>query len=322
LDYVRFGLGLVSDFKGDAYFNLIGTYTKTWLNSYGGEWRNDVQVGRTNSFLTEFYQPLNPEGHYFIAPHFGIERRTTDLYQGENRVATYDIGTGLIGVDIGSRFGRYGELRVGVVRGRMEPKLDTGPQSLSPGPTRVDQGAGVVRLLLDRLDSLTFPREGWRTGLRVYDSNERFGADQDYTKWDVDGSAVHSFGNHTVNLSWKLGGKVGGNPLPPTDQFQWGGFLQQSGYATGQLIGEKMSFGRLMYYQRILRGTLLEGAYGGISLEAGKYGDPLVPGNPSGTLYSGSLFVAADTPIGPVYVGYGRGQNSNSSWYFFVGRPY
>jgi hypothetical protein len=47
-----------------------------------------------------------------------------------------------------------------------------------------------------------------------------------------------------------------------------------------------------------------------------------LPGNLSGTLYSGSLFVAADTPIGPVYFGYGRGQNSNSSWYFFVGRPY
>ena len=78
----------------------------------------------------------------------------------------------------------------------------------------------------------------------------------------------------------KVGGKIGSDPLPRYDQFQWGGFLQQSGYATGQLLGENMKFGRMMYYHRILRGSMLEGAYAGFSLEAGKVGNPLVPGNP------------------------------------------
>ncbi len=60
-DYLRFGLGLSSDLQGDAYFNLLASYRKTWLNTLGAEWRNDLQIGRTSSFTTEFYQPLDAQ---------------------------------------------------------------------------------------------------------------------------------------------------------------------------------------------------------------------------------------------------------------------
>src|SRR5690606_30619508 len=91
LDTLRFGLGLSSDFKGDAYFNLIGSYRKRWINTLGAEWRTDVQVGHTSSVMSEFYQPLTPEGYLFVVPHVNLERRTADLYQGDRRVATYDM---------------------------------------------------------------------------------------------------------------------------------------------------------------------------------------------------------------------------------------
>lgn len=322
LDSLRFGLGLVTDMKGDAFFNLVGSYRKTWLNSLGGEWRSALQVGRTSSFATEFYQPLRAEGNFFVSPSFSVERRTADLYQGQNRVATYDTTTTQAALEVGTLFGRYGEARVGLAAGTVEPRLDTGPPALSPGAGKPKQGAATLRVVLDRLDSVHFPREGWRAGLRVFDSRDELGADASYTKWDMDGSAAYSFGEHTLNLGWKFGGRTGSNALPRYDQFQWGGFLQQSGYATGQLLGEKLSFARLLYYHRILKGSIFEGAYGGVSLEAGKVGNPLVAGSPTGTLNSMSLFVATDTPIGPAYLGYGRAQDGNTSWYFYLGRVF
>ncbi len=48
-DYLRFGLALSSDFEGDAYFNVLASYRRTWLNSLGGEWRNDVQFGQATT---------------------------------------------------------------------------------------------------------------------------------------------------------------------------------------------------------------------------------------------------------------------------------
>lgn len=321
-DYVRFGLGLVSDFTGDAYFNLLGSYRKKWMNSLGGEWRTDLQIGRTSSLLTEFYQPLTADGRFFIAPHAGIERRSSDIYQEDDRIATYDVLSTVVGADAGVNFGRYGELRFGVLTGVLEPSLSTGPDWLSPEQSSVRQGGMALRLTLDQLDSVHFPRYGWRSGVKVYNSTDSLGADDNYTKWVADASGAYSFGEHTFNLGVKGGGRIGSDHLPAYDLFQWGGFLQQSGYATGQLVGENMQYGRLMYYRRILRSSILEGAYGGIAYEVGKVGNPLVPGNSDGVLRSGSIFIASDTPVGPAYLGYGRAEDGNNSFYFYLGRPF
>jgi len=322
-DYLRFGLGLSSDFQGGAYFNLLASYRRTWLNSLGAEWRNDLQIGRTSSFMTEFYQPIDDRGFFFVAPHASYERRWTDIYQDNHRIATYGVNTLLAGIDLGSQFTRYGELRIGIVGGEISPELETGPQSLAPGKYHITEGAFRTRLFLDQLDSVQFPRSGWSAGLNVFNSNSAIGADKDYTKWDTDGSVVRSFGSHTFNFSAKAGGRIGSDSLPRYDLLQWGGFLQQSGYATGQLVGEDLKFARFMYYHRILQGSLLEGVYGGLSYEVGQVGSPLVPGNPDGVLQSMCVFVAADSPIGPLYLGYGRSLNDiNNSVYLYLGRPF
>ena len=321
-DYLRFGLGLSTDFSGDAYFDLLGSYRKTWLNRLGAEWRTDLQIGHTSGLYSEFYQPLTAAGPLFVAPHLTIERRTSELYQQDERIARYEVVEKSAGVDLGSNFSRYGELRLGLLAGTLEPSLDTGPQILSPGESRVKLGALTGRLLLDQLDSAHFPRSGWRVGLNVFDSRSALGADEAFTRWDAVGTLAESFGNHTFNFALKLGGKLGSTPLPRYEFFQWGGFLKQSGYATGQLLGESLQYGRLMYYHRIMRGTLLEGAYGGFSLEAGRIGDPLVPGNSEEWLKSASIFIGSDSPLGPLYLGYGRAQDGNKSFYLYLGRPF
>lgn len=321
-DYLRFGLGLSSDFTGDAYFNLLARYRRTWLNSLGAEWRTDLQVGRTTNLYSEFYQPLNAEGDFYIAPNLMIERRSTTLYEGNNRLGRYDFVTKQVGLDAGVQFRQYGSFRLGVLRGTLSPSLDTGPQVLAPPQSEIDIGAYRARLFFDRLDNAIFPRNGWNAGLNIYDSTTALGAQDNYTKWDIDGSAAYSFGDHTLNFSVKAGGRIGSDPIPYYNQFQWGGFLQQSGYKTGQLYGENLSFGRVIYYHRIMKGSLLQGAYGGFSLEAGRVGGPLVPGSPEGLLKSASLFVASDTPLGPAYLGYGRAESGTDSFYFYLGRQF
>ncbi|WP_298832338.1 patatin-like phospholipase family protein [uncultured Piscinibacter sp.] len=321
-DFVRFGLGLSSDLGGDAYFNLLGSYRRTWLNSLGAEWRTDWQVGQTSSLTSEFYQPLSPGGAFFVAPQLAFERRSTSLYQGDERIARYKTTSSLAGLDVGVNLQRYGELRFGVVRESLRPRLDTGSTELAPATSRVSQWAYRTRLVLDQLDSADFPRSGWGGGLKLFAADSGLGADQPYTKWDVNAGAAYSIGEHTFNVGMRAGGRLGSSPLPVYDQFQWGGFLQLSGYSTGQLIGQSLRYGRLMYYRRILRGTLLEGAYGGVSLEAGEVGQPLVPGNPEGWLKSVGVFIAADSPIGPAYLGYGHTEDGNSAFYFYLGRPF
>jgi NTE family protein len=322
-DYVRFGLGLSSDFTSQSsFFNLAASYRKTWINSLGASWRSMVQFGFNNLIFSEFYQPLNAEGDYFVAPNISFASRPVYLYQGRNNVASYTLSSAQVGLATGVHIKSYGEFRVGLVGGTMKPELETGAVYLAPDNSRIAQGGINATLLLDRLDSVHFPRSGWRFGANVLSSTTALGADHSYNRWTIDGTAAYSLGDHTVNVAMKAGGKLGNQPLPLYSWFQWGGFMQQSGYKTGQLYASNMTYGRLMYYHRIMRGTVLDGAYGGVSLELGRYGVPLLPDAPTGLLTSGSVFIGADTPIGPAYLGYGRAADGNQSFYFFLGKMF
>jgi NTE family protein len=293
----------------------------TWLNTLGAEFRTDLQLGFNNSLRMEFYQPLSVEGRFFVAPRVELSQQRVNLYKGEDRLAVYNIGERLAAVDVGVQFGQYGVLRLGLEGGRLIPRLDTGPSVIDPSDVSYARGAVATDLRFDQLDNVNFSRQGWSANMSLYHSNTDLGADASYTKWLVSGTLVHSFGENTVRFNARAGGKMGAEALPAYDQIQWGGFLNQSGYSTGQLVGESLQYGQVMYYRRIVRGGIFDGAYGGVSLEIGNYVNPLVPGNASGVLKSMALFVAADSPVGPAYLGYGRAADGTRSFYFFLGRP-
>jgi NTE family protein len=320
-NYLRFGMALSSDFSGTAMFSLLASHRMTWVNRLGAELRTDAQLGNDNSLRLEFFQPLALGSGFFVAPRVSVGRDAVSLYSEGERIAIYNVKSSNAALEFGYQRAQHGEFRLGIEGGRVKPRLDTGTNLLRPDDASYQQGALTVGLLVDRLDSVDFPRQGWSANGQIYDSRTALGADIAYTKWQAGGSFATSFGENTFRLNAHLGGNIGSNPLPSYDQFQWGGFLRQSGYATGQLVGSTLEFASLQVYRRIARGGLFQGAYGGVSLETGKVGDPLIPGNPSGRLNSIGLFVGMDTLIGPVYLGYGLAEDHTQGFYFFLGTP-
>ena len=320
-NYLRFGLGLASDVQGETFFNAAVSYRRTWVNSLGGEWRSDLQMGRTSLLSTEFYQPLATNRYFFVAPRAELERRTVDLFQGSQRIARFKLRSAGAGFDLGTSLTKYGELRVGLLAGSLDAELDTGPPELAPPGDRIRQGAITLRAVVDQLDSANFPRHGVAATANVFASEKALGATDDYTKWDIDAVAAYSTGPHTLHVGAKAGGSLGSGARPVYDLFQWGGFLQQSGYPLGALLGERLTFGRVVYTYKLLDQRLLEGLYAGLSLEAGRMDRPLVPGSPTGLLKSAAVFIGADTAFVPFYIGYGRAADGNQSAYLFLGRP-
>ena len=320
-NYLRMGLGLSSDFQGDSFFNLLASYRMTWLNDLGGEFRTDAQVGRTNRIGLQFYQPLQKGPGLFIAPRVEYERRTTDVFGDDQRLASYDTTSTIVAAEVGAQFTRYGETRLGLAYSRSRTSLDTGlPVVAAPPGYQTDVGF-TWRALVDQLDALNFPRAGYGGSLEVLGSRKSLGSDFNYTRAELSGTVVKSFEDHTFQLGVKFGQRYGSDTLPPVHQFVWGGLLQQSGYPTGALIGEDLRFARLVYYNRVARWQLLEGIYVGGSLEVGRMGRPLIPGNQEGTLYSGSLLFGVDTPIGPLYLAAGHAARGFNAFYLFLGRP-
>ena len=321
-NYLRFGLSLGSDFEGDAFFNVAASHRRTWMNALGGEWRSDAQIGRTNRLYTEFYQPLEPTQRWFFVPSAEIGLRTIDLFEGSQRIARYDASAAQASLEFGMTLAAYGEARVGYTFGKARATLDTGPPDLFP-TSGTERRAGITaRLVIDRLDSATFPRTGSAFATNLFASVKALGAERDYAKWDADAVTHWSTGPHTVQLGFKAGGPFGSRALPVTELIQWGGLLQQSGYPMGALLGEQLLYGRVVYYYKLREMVpVLKGLYAGASLEVGRMDRPLVPGSPTGVLASGALFAGMDTPVGPLYLGYGHAVDGSNAAYLFLGRP-
>jgi NTE family protein len=340
-DYLRVGLGLSSDFRGDAFFDLLASYRKTWVNSLGAEWRTDAQVGNTDRIATEFYQPLEQTRTFFVDPAAAYERRVLNLYEGSQRIAQLDFDEGRFGLELGAQFTRYGELRLGVSHLDQRAEILTGPPSLSNASGKAGFTLLSLRGAVDQLDNVNFPRSGYAGSFALYSgspdqrsdpasggdpgSGSELGCTESpnarYQRGEMNGSAVGSLGENTFSFAFKRGFRMGNEPLPCSQFFQWGGLLQQSGYPTGALLGGDLSFARIVYDRRIAHFSLLEGLYGGLSLEVGKMRNPLVAGNEPGTLRSIAAFLGVDTPIGPLYLGYGFANHGYESLYLFLGRP-
>jgi len=321
--YVRFGLSLSSDFRGDNGYNLLVSYRRTWLNRLGGEWRNAVQLGSDSFLFSEFYQPLVASQYFFVAPRVQLTRWSADIYGGEDGsqlAARYGVGTQLIGLDLGSQFTKYGELRVGVVAGRGEADLQIGSPILAQYGIRRDIGAVRARLFLDQLDNVAFPRSGYAADVDLTGNTTALGSTDTYGRWAGTVNTAFTAGDHTLQLALAGGSRVGGYELPLYDYFSLGGFMRMTGYRDGQLRNDSMSYARLVYMNRLFKLPLLEGVYGGLTLEAARLGRPLVPDGISGNVGSAGAFLAIDTPLGPAYLAYGYAYDGNQNVYFYLGR--
>ena len=319
-DYLRFGLGLATDFQGENFFNILAQYRRTWLNRLGGEWLNQVQVGRNTFFASEFIQPLEERGRYFVAPYAKFAQDQRGVFVGEQRVGEYQTNETRLGLDGGVLFGTWGEARLGGVWRRVNAHAETGP-SVLPDVKETTAGARAV-LFVDQLDNAWFPRRGFRLVGQAYAADEAVGSDRTYQRLDAQLIAVKTLGPHTVNFAIS-GGTDLHSDMPGYESFTLGGPLRLSGYRIDQFSGSRFAFSRLMYYNRAipLPDLLGSGLFLGGSLEAGQM-QGRSDGLPfAGTIWSGSVFLAASTFAGPAYFGFGVGEGGHYSLYLMLGAP-
>ena len=319
-DYLRFGLGLATDFQGENTFNILAQYRRTWLNRLGGEWLNEVQVGQRTFFHTEFLQPVEERGRYFLAPYFKFGQELRGVFIGDNRIGEYQTKETRGGLDAGALLSTWGEARLGAVWRRVDAHTETGPDLL---PETKETTAGVRALLfVDQLDNAWFARQGYRFATTAYAADEGLGSDRKYERLTGELTAVKSWGAHTVNFNLS-GGTDFNSDMPAYEVFTLGGPLRLSGYRIDQFAGRRYGFGRLMYYNRAipLPDLLGSGVFVGGSIEAAQMKNRADEKPFPGTIWSGSVFLAASTFAGPAYFGFGLGENGHYSLYLLLGVP-
>ena len=324
-NYFRFGLNLGTDFRGEGAFNLIGNHTRRWLNSYGGEWRNELQIGRTQRLSTELYQPLLANETLFVSAGAERERRIAEvglqLADGTTSrpLLQYAGVDTRVWLDLGAAFGRYGELRIGPHYERVSISPKISPLQLT-GIKSIDSGFHI-NAVIDQRDAAAFARAGYRVEASLLRSLTSFGASSTFSRYQWSSEYAHTYGANTVDLALKFGGLYSKAPSA-YPYFELGGFLQLSGLRAAEMRGDQVALARAMAFRKIGNMPAFgRGIYVGGSLEVGRIDSPNNDFTLERSLFGGSLFLGLDTSLGPLYVGYGHATGNRRSAYLMLGRP-
>lgn len=326
-NYLRFGLAYSTDFQGETNFSLLVGHRRVWVNSLGAQWLNEIEVGRIARAATEFYQPLDVANTTFVSAYASAQNVPRYIFLDSQRVAEYRIEANTAGLDFGVPVGLSGDLRIGPVYTFYKGS----PTVAIPGfPTTREADAGA-RLLArwDNLDNAFFPRRGLRSTLDVFygQRTQRIGSDPDEVSKKLGRADFFANGaleltrDDFVNVAVRAGALSRDDPSV-VNPFLLGGFLNLSGLRSGEVAGSYLAFGRIVYFHRVAAVPFIGGAvYAGGSLEAGNTWQQRASASASDLVNAGSLFLAADTFLGPFYVAYGRATGGASSFYLFLGRP-
>jgi NTE family protein len=320
-DYLLFGVGFSTDLQGENTFGLRMRYKRTWLNSLGGEWNNDVSLGTTNYYRTELYQPLNLAQTVFAAPYGGIGTTTENIFTQGVKVAEYRVLDERVGIDLGYALGAWGDLRIGPVY--IHERGDPAVASPAFPVTRADEWGLALLARVDTQDNAFFPSHGLRLTFSGFSGTRaEQDVDRKVSRGELDVHQSIPIGERdTINLGVRLAGT---NLFDPVllGSFRLGGFLEISGLRTEELEGSYLGRARAVYLHRTGQLPVFGNTYylGG-SLEVGNVWQERSAISFGDTYKAGSLFFAADTPFGPFYIAWGHTTRGDSTWYLLLGRP-
>jgi NTE family protein len=317
---LQFGLELSSTTADDSYFNLGAAYTMSPVNRLNAEWRTFLRVGQEPLLFTEYYQPLDPDEHWFVNFGGGYVNRNFRLYDDRSAdapVVEYDADSLGIRLAAGRNLEDWGRLSLGYSRFTGDADVRTGDNRFED--FSFDDGGLKLELSLDTLDNVIFPSKGWRGFLYGGLSRRSLGADTDFEQAGVSVMAAGGHGRHRYNALAYFETTLDDN-APIQNLFRLGGLARLSGFNENQLAGQNAGLLRAAYFYDLQ--TKLVDTYVGGTLEAGNVWQDRGDIGLGSTVGAGSLFLGVDTVIGPVFLGYGHAEGANNAWYLLLGKPW
>lgn len=313
-DFIETGLSLAGNGRGTEV-SLQGSYLKTDLDDRGSEFRAMAQVGSDFGLLADVYKYLDDDQRWAFNPQLVYSLHDVLLFTDTGlAVASADVNELAAGVNLRREFGRSAALYSGIYR-----YTGTIKQTLGlPFPNRhYNGGEWRLGLIFDRLDDLYLPTRGARIDVQYIDSSEALGADDDFEQLRIHGLISKTWGAHNALFTWRYNSTLHGASAPVYALFTGGGFLNMSGFEPAELNASNFGFVGTGYRYQVAKTGLWPG-YAGMTLEYGNAANDRHDIFAKGIL-NGSLYFAYDTPLGPLYLGYGWSEDRSGLLFLRLG---
>lgn len=317
--FLRLGVAIGNDLeRGRSGFSLLASHSQTQINRLGAELATSLRIGEAQAARVEFFQPIDRGGHLFIAPRLEYQEASLELAVTGAGEIDRGVREFTAAVALGMQFTDWGELRVELLKGSANAR------SRDSGIANADVGAVLARFSLDLLDDAAFPTSGTRVRIEAFRSASTLGANPSYTRLEATGLAAFSRRSTTLLLEARAGTSAG-TTLPVHHDFALGGFQRLSGVRPREFLGDKYGFGRFGVRRKV--GTLPTAPQGGDFFvgASGEFGHVWTEaeGVSLGDVdFSASVFLGAETLLGPIYLGYGLAETGDDTLYLFLGRAF
>jgi NTE family protein len=320
-DTLQFGLLMGANLQGESQFTINAAYTMAQLNALGGQWRSIAQLGSDIVLATDFYQPLDVDQNYFLNPYLRYERYDLSLTRTADDFSTeYRVNRTTLGLEAGRNLDRLGRLALDLRYSVGSTEFRRGQRS-SADEGDFDGGDFSLSWTKDTLDNLDFPTSGAFQSLTYHNTPTALGADNAFQTLSLNWTQPYTLKQSTLIPRVRLAGRLDGT-LGIQDLFRLGGFLNLSGFQTGEVSGEYIALGQLIYMYRLNDASAAFSLplFAGGSLEVGGAWNDVDDITFNSLIPAGSLFVGADTPLGPAYLAAGYAEGGNASLYLLLGR--
>jgi len=320
-DYLRVGLNLSDDMRGDSAFNLGASYRINGINRLGAEWLTRAQIGDKQELYTEFYQPLDVGSRYFVAPYASFEAQNVEAVLDNDPIAQYRVERYGFGLNFGRQIGNNGEVRFGVGEAWGKADVRIGDQDLPS--ENFNEGFYALKYSYDSLDNVYFPHEGKDVSLTLMQFEPGLGSDTRYRQWEFKLDKAMSRGPDTLILGGRYGRTLDDANVV-TSSFLLGGARQLSGFREDAISGQNVSLMRAVYYRRLTPRSYLPldfPLYAGASLERGRAWNNDNEFD-SGYINAASVFIGFDTPLGPLNFSYGLNDANEQAVYLNLGQTF
>ena len=320
-DYLRLGLNLSDDMRGDSAFNLGASYRINGINRLGAEWLTRVQIGDRQELYSEFYQPMDAGSRYFVAPYISAQAQNVELILDNDPISEYRLERYGFGLNVGRQIGNSGEIRFGVGEAWGKADVRIGDRDLPS--VSFSEGFYELKYSFDSLDNVYFPHSGEDIGLAFREFEPGLGSDQRYRQWEFKLDKAMSHGPDTLILGGRYGRTLDNSDVV-ISSFLLGGARQLSGFRQDAISGQNISLMRAVYFRRLTPRSYLPldfPLYLGASLERGRAWNNDNEFD-SGYINAASIFLGFDTPLGPLNFSYGFNDDNQKAVYLNLGQTF
>jgi NTE family protein len=312
--FIETGLGISGDSRGTS-LDLKLAYLKTDLNDRGAEFRGAIQLGKDPGVSSEIYLPLDSRSRWILQPQLRASRRDVLVFDNNgDPLGELELQEVAGEIAFGREFGRHAGLFVSMTRYGGDFKVKIGDPSVDN--YRFNGGDWSVSAIYDRLDNRYMPSSGSLVQLQYIDSSQALGADDEFEQLLFSLFAARTWGSHTAWFGSKFNSTLDDN-APIYGLLTGGGFLNMSGFERDELVNQHFGFSLLGYRYRIGQSGLMP-AYLGTTLEYGGAAATASSVYGNGIL-NGSVYLAYDSPVGPLYLGYGWSEENSGLVFLRLG---